>query len=269
MASPYEKYQELGLHLAEGVMTVTLNNPARRNATTPQMSLELTTIWQDLGIDPEVKVIILTGAGDDFCSGADLSARARRTEDSTAHRPVHPVSNRARKHIYSLLECEKPVLAKVRGVAYGIGASLALGCDMVFAAEGARFCDSHVKAGMVAGDGGVLLWPLLIGPHRAKQFLMTGDPVPAELAASMGLINRCVPNPELDETVLAMAHKLRDLPPHAVNYTKASINIALRQMTGSAFEASLAYELYSLGMQDCQEAAAAFAEKRPGKYQGR
>ncbi|MDE2621500.1 MAG: enoyl-CoA hydratase/isomerase family protein, partial [Sphingomonadales bacterium] len=254
--------------LSDGIMTVTLSNPGRRNAMTPVMSAELTTIWDDLLADPEVKVIILTGEGNDFCSGADLSAMSRRQAEAPTSRPVNPTSRTARRHIFSLLDCEKPVLAKVRGVAYGLGVSLALGCDMVFAAEGARFCDSHVKAGMVAGDGGVLLWPLLIGAHRAKEYLMTGEPVPADVAERIGLINRCLPDDQLDAHVQAMAEKLRDLPPHAVNYTKASINLAIRQMTGAAFETSLAYEIYTMGMQDCKEATTAFVEKRKGDFKG-
>jgi enoyl-CoA hydratase len=159
-------------------------------------------------------------------------------------------------------------LAKVRGVAYGMGVNIALSCDMVFAAEGARLCDSHVRMGMAAGDGGVLLWPNAIGIHRAKEYLMTGRPVPAKVAEEIGLINRCLPDGELDAYVQALAEELRDLPPHAVNYTKMSLNIALKQMTASAFEASLAYEIYTMGMQDFKEATNAFVQKRKGVYKG-
>ncbi len=269
MSYDYSRYKALKLSLSDiGVMTVTLSNPGRKNAVTPEMGAELTTIWDDLLIDTDVKVIILTGEGADFCSGADMNSLAKRADQQPVSRPVTTTTRSGRRHILSLLDCEKPVIAKVRGVAYGLGVNLALGCDMVFAAEGARLCDSHVKGGMVAGDGGVLLLPLLIGPHRAKEYLMTGDPVPAEKAEAMGLINYCVPDDELDARVQAMAEKLLTLPPHAVNYTKASVNIAIRQMTGAAFEASLAYEIYTMGMQDAKEAAKAFVEKRSGVYKG-
>ncbi|HEY4125086.1 MAG TPA: enoyl-CoA hydratase-related protein, partial [Rhizomicrobium sp.] len=139
---------------------------------------------------------------------------------------------------------------------------------MVFAADTARLCDSHVKAGMVAGDGGVLLWPLAVGMHRAKEYLMTGEPVPAKTAEAIGLINRALPEAELDAHVQAMAEKLRDLPPHAVNYTKMSLNLALKHMTSTAFEASLAYEVYSMGMNDFKEATTAFVQKRKGEFKG-
>lgn len=267
--SRYERYTEIGLSLADGIMTVTMSNPGRKNALTAQATEQLTTIWDDLLLDPEVRVIILTGADGDFCSGADVSRLSgKATQVAPEYQPVHPVTRRGRRHMYGILDCEKPVLAKVRGVAYGIGVNLALACDMVFAAPGARFCDSHVRVGLVAGDGGVLLWPLLIGMHRAKQYLMTGEPVVAEKAEQIGLINACIPDDELDAHVQAMAEKLRDLPPHAVNYTKASLNMALRQMTGTAFEASLGYELYTMRTNDFKEASQALANKRKGNFRG-
>jgi len=266
----YGTYTALKLSLHEGIMTITLcGNPGKRNALTRQMSTELVRIWEDLWLDPQVRVIIITGEGGDFCSGADVGQMSQKMNAERPGFPTNPVSRNAKKHVYGILECEKPVLAKVRGVAYGMGVNLALACDMVFAAEGARFCDSHVKAGLVAGDGGVLLWPLLIGMHRAKEYLMTGDPVPADVAADIGLINRCLPDAVLDAHVQAMAEKLRDLPPHAVNYTKASLNLAMKQMTGAAFEASLAYEIYTMGTQDFKEATSAFVEKRKPQFKGR
>ena len=269
----YSKYNGLTLAKADGIMTITISNPGRRNAITNEQSEELTRIWEDVWLDPEVSVIILTGDGQDFCSGADManlasSAVARGADAPTVRAPVNPISRAAKKHIYGIVDCEKPIIAKVRGVAYGMGVNIALACDMVFAAEGARFCDSHVKAGMVAGDGGVLLWPLLIGMHRAKEYLMTGDPVPAEKAADMGLINACLPDDRLDAHVQMMAEKLRDLPPHAVNYTKAALNAAMKQMTGAAFEMSLGYELYSMQMNDFKEATTAFVQKRKGEFKG-
>jgi enoyl-CoA hydratase len=168
-----------------------------------------------------------------------------------------------------VLDCPKPTLAKVRGVAYGLGVNLALACDMVFVSEEARLCDSHIKAGMVAGDGGVLLWPLLVGMHRAKEYLMTGEPIPGPIAAEIGLVNRCVPGDLLDAEVHAMAQKLRALPPIAVNRTKMALNLAMRQMTGPAFETSHAWELLSMTSEDFGEATRAFVEKRKGVYSGR
>jgi len=272
-AYDYSAYTGLGLSKSDGILTITLSNPGRKNAVTPTQSEELTRIWEDAWRDPEVAVIIITGAGGDFCSGADVSGLANRaSEQAAGDAPaarVNATSRAAKKHVYGILDCEKPIIAKVRGVAYGMGVNVALACDMVFAAPGARFCDSHVKAGMVAGDGGVLLWPLLVGMHRAKQYLMTGEPVFAEKAAEIGLINECVPDDQLDARVQQMAETLRDLPPHAVNYTKMALNAALKQMTGTAFEMSLGYEIYSMGMADFKEATTAFVQKRKGVFKGR
>jgi enoyl-CoA hydratase len=268
----YSRYTGLGLSKTDGIMTITLANPGRKNAVTPAQSEELTRIWDDVWLDPEVRVIIITGEGGDFCSGADVAGLAKGAADRASaaptFKPVNTTSRAAKKHVYGILDCEKPILSKVRGVAYGMGVNIALACDMVFAAPGARFCDSHVKAGMVAGDGGVLIWPLLIGMHRAKEYLMTGEPVFAEKAAEMGLINGCIPDDQLDAHVQAMAEKLRDLPPHAVNYTKMALNAAMRQMTGAAFEMSLGYEIYSMGMNDFKEATTAFVQKRKGDFRG-
>ncbi len=265
----YSKYKELKLDLRDRIMTLTLSNPGRKNAVTPVMNAELATIWDDLWLDPEVSVIIFTGEGDAFCSGADLKAlNAEFTSDVKPRNVVNPVTRVAKKHVLGILECEKPVLAKVRGPAYGMGVNLAMACDMVFVSETARLCDSHVTAGMVAGDGGVLLWPLAIGIHRAKEYLMTGTPIPGPVAAEIGLVNRCLPDAELDAHVQAMAEKLRDLPPLAVNYTKMALNVALKQMTQSAFETSLAYETFTMQSNDFIEATTAFMEKRKGNYTG-
>jgi enoyl-CoA hydratase len=267
----YARYQALKLSLKDGVMTVMLSNPGRRNAVTLRMQDELATIWEDLWIDPEVKAIIFTGEGKDFCSGADVSDLADAAGGGSGEPEVAYVNRctrYARKHALGPMECEKPVIAKVRGVAYGMGANLALACDMVFASDDARICDSHVKIGLVAGDGGMLFWPMAIGIHRAKEYLMTGDPVPAKVASEIGLINRCMPDEELDAFVQNMVEKLIALPPHAVNYTKASINQVLRQVALPAFETSLAYEVYSMKMDDVAEATSAFVEKRKGNFTG-
>lgn len=265
----YSAYEALKFSLEDRILTITLSNPGRKNAVTPKMSVELAHVWNDVWDDPDVSVIILTGEGDAFCSGADLSLLQDSEDDEAAVTPLNITTRIARKHVMGILDCEKPVIAKVRGPAFGLGANLALACDMVFTSPDAVICDSHVRAGLVAGDGGALLWPLAIGFHRAKEYLMTGTPVKAEEAERIGLINRIIADDELDAHVQKLAEKLRDLPPHAVNYTKHSLNVALRQMTQSAFEASLAYEVYSMGTEDHQEAMAAFAEKRKGKYKGR
>jgi enoyl-CoA hydratase len=167
-----------------------------------------------------------------------------------------------------MLDCEKPIIAKVRGPAYGLGVNVALAADIVIAAEGARFCDSHVKVGIAPGDGGAALWPLLIGFHRAKELIMTGDPVDARRAADLGLINYCVPEAELDATVAAMAAKLAAGAPLAISYGKLAVNAMLKQLMAGAFETSLAYDQLTLYTEDHAEGANAFMQKRPPKFKG-
>ena len=167
-----------------------------------------------------------------------------------------------------MLDCEKPIIAKVRGYAYGLGVNIALSCDMVFAAESARFCDSHVKMGIAPGDGGAALWPLLIGFIRAKEYLLTGEPLDAKRAADIGLINYCLPDAELDAAVDAMARKLADGAPLAISYGKLSINSMLKQLLVGGFETSMAYDQLTLYTQDHKEGANAFLQKRKPKFTG-
>lgn len=264
----YDRYKALKLDLDEkGILTITLSNPGKRNAMNGTMNQELVHIFDDAWADDDVKVIVLTGDGGDFCSGADVSGMA--SGKKREGHPVYRISREGKRHFYSMLDCEKPIISKVRGVAYGAGVNLAMGADMVYAAEGARFCDSHVKVGLVAGDGGGAIWPFLIGFNKAKEFLMTGEPIYAEKAAELGLINHCLPDDELDAAVQAMAEKLIALPPLAVNYTKAAINSMLKSFMGTAFDTGMAYECASQLTQDHKEATQAFMEKREGKFVGR
>lgn len=148
----------------------------------------------------------------------------------------------ARRLYWNMFDCENPIIAKVRGVAYGLGVNIALASDIVIAGESARFCDSHVKAGLTPGDGGASLWPLLIGFHRAKEYILTGDPIDAR--------------------------KLADGPPLAISYGKLSVNTMLKQMMAGSFETSMAYDQLTLFTQDHKEGATAFVEKRKPKFKG-
>lgn len=266
MTTPdYARYTRLIVSRERGILTVTLNNPAKKNAVDAAMHSELADIFYDIAKDEDARVLILTGAGEAFCAGGDIGWM----KDSQGASAKPPSAVEGKRIVFGLLDLEIPVIAKVRGPAVGLGATLALFCDCVFAAESARFADPHVRAGLVAGDGGAVIWPALIGFARAKEYLMTGDMISAPDAERIGLINRCVANDELDACVDAFARRLAEGPQQAIRHTKVAINIALKEMAHKLLDASMAYEMQSFATADHKEAVAAFLEKRTPKFKGR
>lgn len=247
------------------VRTLTLSKPDRLNAIAPEDSEELgSALWQ-ANTDPEVRVVILTGAGRGFCAGGDVKTMSSRNQPGKAPREVY---SRGRRLINAFLSLEKPIIAKVNGPAVGLGATIALYCDMVVMADEAKIGDRHVNVGLVAGDGGAVVWPLHLGPARAKEYLMTGKLLTGKEAAQIGLVNRSVPLEELDDAASALAEELSALPPYAVRATKASVNRYLQWMTDHVLDASLSWEKISAMSQDHQEALRAREEGRPGVYEG-
>lgn len=262
----YRRYEHILTERPEpGVLKLTINNPESLNAIAPPIHTELAGIWVDIAADPETRCVLLTGAGRAFSAGGDINNMQR----TWGERDVAGVMREAKQIIDRMLDTPQPIIAMVNGAAVGLGATLALTCDIVIMAEEARIGDRHVNVGLVAGDGGALIWPLLIGPHRAKQFLMTGDLIGGSDAAAMGLVNRAVPRAELEATALELARRLVALPPLAVQWTKLSINKTLKLVGNAAFETSLAYEGASMMSRDHLEAVTAFIENRPPSFSGR
>jgi enoyl-CoA hydratase len=167
-----------------------------------------------------------------------------------------------------MLECDKPVIARVNGHAVGLGATVALMCDIIIAADTAKIGDPHVNAGLVAGDGGALIWPQLIGFARAKEYLFTGDLMTAAEAHRIGLINHVVPAEELDAKVYGLARRLAGGAMKSIRWTKQVINIPLRQIAHATMDLSLSLETQSNLSKDHQEAVTAFAAKRRPDFTG-
>ena len=262
-----DSYEHVRLSKDGPVLTATITNPAKKNAVNQGIQHDFARLWRDLDNDEDLRVVILTGAGNALCSGVDLSTLSGGS--SPRQRRDKSTAKGIRDRIFDIMDCETPVIAEVRGPAYGMGVNMALACDFVVASDDARLCDSHVTAGIVAGDGGVPLFPLLIGFRRAKEMLMFGEPVTGKEAAEIGLINKSVPEPELDGVVDEWAARLVAGSPLALSWTKLSLNTLLKQMTLGAFETSIAYDMLTLQTDDVREGSRAFAEKRPPEFTGR
>jgi enoyl-CoA hydratase len=262
----YTAYEHMEIARDGRVLRVTLNRPDVLNAVNARLHYELAHIWDDVMYDDDTDVVVLTGAGRAFSAGGDypwlLQGLETRTVGSLS-------SYEAKRVVFNLLDCEKPVICRMNGDAIGLGATIALFCDMIIAADHARIGDPHVRAGLVAGDGGAVIWPQLIGFARAKQYLMTGDLIEAPEAARMGLINQAVPEAELDAAVDKLAHKLVNGATKAIRWTKVSANIALKQLAHSVFDAGISYELTTQLGEDHAEAVRSFVEKRKPRFTGR
>jgi enoyl-CoA hydratase len=261
----FSDYQATQFRRDGKVLHATFNRPDTLNAVDPELHHDLNRLFGDVAEDPETHVLVITGAGRAFSAGGNIEQMQKLID-----RPELFAEDMgsAKRLIFSMLDCPKPVIAKVNGHAMGLGATLALFSDIIIAADHAKIGDPHVSVGYVAGDGGAVIWPQLIGYARAKQYLLTGDHLLAAEAAQIGLINRAVPASDLDKVVDDFAQRLANGASKAIQWTKLSINIGLRQVAASVLDASMAYEALSNNTRDHAEAVAAFREKRPPRFTG-
>jgi enoyl-CoA hydratase len=260
------QYEALRFDYAGQVLTISINLPDRLNVVTEQLHHEMARVFHDAAFDPDCRVIVLTGVGRVFCAGGDLTWLADELRDGLP--PFVVESHIMRRIVGGLLECPKPVIAKVNGDAIGFGASIALLCDIVIAADSARFADPHCRLGLSTGDGGSMIWPQLIGYAKAKHYLLTGDALDAVEAERIGLISLVKPATELDEFVIAYADRMANGAQAAIQYSKITANIPLRQMAASVYEAMIAYEGLCKHTADYREGVAAFTERRRPVFRG-
>jgi enoyl-CoA hydratase len=240
-----------------------MNNPPL-NAIDDRLHEELARIFTDVQADDEADVIVLTGAGKAFSAGGDLKQMKEAYEEGQ----MRLLRTDAKRIVFSLLDLEKPIIARVNGHAMGLGATIALFSDIIYMSTKARIADPHVGIGVVAGDGGAVIWPQLIGYARAKEYLMTGKAMTGEEAARIGLVNHAVAPEALDEAVYGLAEELAAGPQKAIRWTKVSTNIGLKQLAHSILDASLAYEWITFKTKDHGEAVNAFLEKRKPSFTG-
>jgi len=248
----------------DGVILVTLNRPERRNAVSRRMHDELVDVLRALRREPDVGAVVLTGAGGGFCAGGDVDLLDAIAADDW-RRTVRTLEE-AITLVREFLALRAPLVAAVNGAATGLGATIALLADIVVMADNARIGDTHVNMGIVAGDGGTVLWPALVGPARAKEYLMTGELLDAATAERIGLVNHVVPAAELMDRALGLAAGLAAGPRMAIAFTKAAVNAALDREVAMAMPLSVAHEARTFAQPDLAEGTAAFRERRPPRW---
>ncbi|MGW0842666.1 enoyl-CoA hydratase/isomerase family protein [Streptomyces sp. NPDC002787] len=250
------------------VSWITLNRPEAMNALTPDQRERLIQLLADASADPAVRAVVITATGRGFCAGADLRG-ATVGGERVAGDVARVIRLGAQRLIAAVLDCEKPVIAAVNGTAAGLGAHLALACDLVLAAEGARFIEVFVRRGLVPDGGGAYLLPRLVGPHRAKELMFFGDALPAADAERLGLVNRVVPAQDLEKTAREWAERLAAGPTRAMALTKHLVNASLDTDRATAFAAEATAQEINMTTADAQEGVASFVERRPPRFEGR
>ncbi|MGW6409475.1 enoyl-CoA hydratase/isomerase family protein [Streptomyces vinaceus] len=258
------------LHRIEsGVSWITLNRPEAMNAVTWDQRERVIALLAEASADPGVRAVVVTASGKGFCAGADLRGAPAAPAERIAGDVARMIKLGAQRLITAVLDCEKPVLAAVNGTAAGIGAHLALACDLVIAAESARFIEVFVRRGLVPDGGGAYLLPRLVGPQKAKELMFFGDAVPAAEAERLGLVNRVVPDPELEATARAWAERLAQGPTRALALTKQLVNASLDGDRAAALAAEATAQEVNMTTADANEGVASFVERRSPKYLGR
>ncbi|MFD1613255.1 enoyl-CoA hydratase/isomerase family protein [Sphingomonas tabacisoli] len=266
MSDTLPAYDTIALTRRGRLLTLTFNRPETMNAVDQRLHDELPQALQFAAADKASDVIVLTGAGRAFSAGGDFAHMERNAAEP--HLFDHE-AQQAKRIVFSLLDIDKPVVCRMNGYAIGLGATIALLCDVIFAAEGAKIGDPHVGIGLVAGDGGAVIWAQRIGLARAKEYLLTGDLLTATKAAEIGLINHCVAADQLDEAVDAFCNRLLAGAQLAIRYTKLLTNLELKRVAGAVMDAGIAYESLTVRSADHREGIAAARDKRPPKFSGR
>ncbi len=268
MTSAEQVSDRLLVERADGIVTVTLNRPRRKNAVPPPMWDELTEVFTEIANRRDDRVVILTGAEGDFCSGADLAGDG---DAPPPNQDAHQLAamRRVGAACIAIAECPKPTIAKVSGVAVGAGLNMALACDLVIADETARFAEIFAKRGLSIDFGGSWFLPRRIGMHRAKELAFFADLIDATEADRIGLVNRIVPADELDGIVADWAARLAAGPPIALAQTKRLVHESFETTLPQALEREGSAQTVNFSTADTNEAVAAFIEKRTPVFKGR
>ena len=250
-----------------GVVTCTLNRPEKKNAITSEMWVGLIDLFETVATNPDDRVLVITGAGDGFCSGADLSGGGTAEAASGVGGALAGMRT-VGQCAMALHDLGKPTIAAVNGVAAGAGLNLALGCDLVIASDRARFSEIFSKRGLVVDFGGSWVLPRLIGMHRAKELVLLADVIDAAEAERVGLVNRVVVHEKLGDAVGEIALRLANMAPLALAASKRLLNQAFSVSLAEAIEAENIAQALMSTTGDTREAILAFFEKREPKFTG-
>jgi enoyl-CoA hydratase len=259
----YDEFTSLEFDRPEqGILRITLRNTEKLNAVGHEAHAQLASVWQTIDRDPDTRVVVVRGADGVFSSGGDLDL----VEDIAGNWETRVrVFKEARDLVYNIVNCSKPIVAAIQGHAVGAGLAVALLADISVAAPSARIMDGHTKLGVAAGDHAVLVWPLLCGLAKAKYYLLLCEPVDGETAERIGLVSLCVPDAQVEDVALDIAHRLAAGSQAAIAHTKLALNNWLRA-AGPAFDASLALEFLDMSGPDVAEGVRAVRERRPPEF---
>jgi 2-(1,2-epoxy-1,2-dihydrophenyl)acetyl-CoA isomerase len=267
--------QDLLYEVRDGIARVTLNRPDAANAITPDQRNQLIELFAEASGDLNVRVVVLTANGKHFCTGADLrvskipdNPRPEGAPERAMGDVGRNIKRGAQKLVASILDCEKPVIAAVNGTAAGIGAHIALACDLIVAADSARFIEVFVRRGITPDGGGAYLLPRMIGLAKAKELVFFGDDLSAPDAERIGLINKCVPLDQLGAATDEWANRLAVAPTKAVGLAKWLLNRSLDSDRGTAFEEEAWAQELASRTEDFQEGVQAFIERRDVQFKG-
>ncbi len=248
------------------IITATIDHPdSAMNAVDEALHHDLAELFRTLKQESDARAIILTGRGQAFSAGGDMAWFPKLRDPAR----MHALRREAKQIIWDQLDIEVPIIAALNGPAVGLGASIALLCDVVVMAQDASIIDPHVQAGLVAGDGGAAIWPLLIGPIAAKRHLLLGHPLTADEALRLGVASEVCAGDQIAEVADTWAQRVAAQPPLAVQGTKLAVNQQIKQALLTSFDVSTALEMTCFVSADHVEAVDAFVEKRKPTFHGR
>jgi enoyl-CoA hydratase len=264
---PVESSAAVTVQIRERVAEITLCRPGLFNRFDDQLHVELTEVLGRIRRDHQIRSVVLASTGKTFSAGGDFDLmRAAQADVTTRLRIIDD----GRRLLDALISLPQPLVVALHGAAIGLGATVVLTADAIVAARSATLSDPHVALGLVAGDGGCLVWPQAVGMLRARRHLLTGDPVDAETAHAIGLVTDLVDSPDdVLPAARALADRIAALPPLAVQGTKRALNRVTQLRAGEVVDLSLAHEETTLASQDLLEAIDSFTERRPAHFQGR